>query len=330
MYRSLAAVWVADAIVSVQHKTPSPFFVERHKMTAFLSETETLLAILNHCRKAKTVKAAMALITQRGLRLIEDDVKELLNRGGEIQFLLGTDMATEPAAIESLLKTSREYANQMTVRRFATDLGQTFHPKVWIFAPGSGPGAAIVGSSNLTSGGLERNFEANVLIKTSALVGELEAVFDELFEGGRAKPIDSRWLDGYRDLWKELCAARKNLGHLQNKVKRLRALRTGKPTVPSRILAHSFAFTGGIEEWPRDAVLYPAIKQFGGSVVEIEGLKKAECLVHGDIRYGRKTTRKLRAARRAGIEIISQSDFFGILDNERRLRKQARRVSSTR
>ena len=295
-------------------------------MTTFLSETETLLAIRNHCRKAETVRAALALVTQRGLRLVEHELKQLLSRGGEVQFLLGTDMGTEPAAIKSLLKLGRKYPHQMTVRRFATDGGQIFRPKLWIFAPRSGSGTAIVGSSNLTSGGLERNLEANVLIKGAALVGELGTFFDELFEGGRAKRIDALWLDSYRDLWKKLRAAERRLDHLQNKLKHLRTIRPGRTTVPTRILARSFAFTGGIEAWPRDKVLYPTIKRYGGNVVEIEGLKKAECLVHVDIRYGRKTTRKLRAARRAGIEIISQSDFFRVLENERHLRKRHRNV----
>ena len=62
-------------------------------------------------------------------------------------------------------------------------------------------------------------------------------------------------------------------------------------------------------------------------MVEIEGLNKAECRVHGDRRGGRKTTRKLRAARHAGIDIINESDFFRILANEIRLRDRNRTSS---
>jgi phosphatidylserine/phosphatidylglycerophosphate/cardiolipin synthase-like enzyme len=104
----------------------------------------------------------------------------------------------------------------MTIRRFASDSNQTFHPKVWIFSLPSGAEAAIVGSSNLTRGGLDCNLEANVLVD-DGVVEELEGFFDELFEGGRAKHISTMWLDSYRELWKEQQAARTRLDSLLRK-----------------------------------------------------------------------------------------------------------------
>ena len=158
-------------------------------------------------------------------------------------------------------------------------------------------------------------------------MGELETFFDELFEGGRARPIDTSWLDAYRDIWKQQRAMRSKLDRLQKKTKAIRTRRTVRTTVPTRVREHAFAFTGGIAGWPRELKLYPTIKRYGGTVVEIEGLNKTECLVHRDRRGGRKTTRKLRAARHAGIDIINESDFFRILANEIRLRNRNRTSS---
>jgi NAD-dependent DNA ligase len=151
--------------------------------------------------------------------------------------------------------------------------------------------------------------------------------FDELFEGGRARYIDASWLDAYRAIWKQQRATRLKLDRIQKKTKALRTRSTVNTTVPTRIRDHAFAFTGGIVGWPRELKLYPAIKRYGGTVVEIEGLNKAERLVHGDRRGGRKTTRKLQAARHAGIDIINESDFFRILANEIRLRNRNRTSS---
>jgi HKD family nuclease len=270
------------------------------------------------------------LITQSGLHLIEEGLEQLLTRGGEIEVLVGTDMATDPEAIEALLKLQEQYADRMTIRRFASGSSQIFHPKVWIFSFRSGPGAAIVGSSNLTLGGLNSNLEANVLVTDRGVVSELEGFFDELFEGGRAKHIDTMWLDSYRDLWKQQRAARMKLDRLQTKAKVIRMRRAVRTTVPTRLRNHSFAFTGRIADWPRVSMLYPTIEQYGGMVKEFEGLSKAECLVHGDIRGGTRTTRKLRTARRNGIDIISESDFFRILDNEKHLSKRKRPARLTR
>jgi hypothetical protein len=216
------------------------------------------------------------------------------------------------------------------IRRFASDSNQIFHPKVWIFSLPSGAGAAIVGSSNLTRGGLDCNLEANVLVDGRGVVEELEGFFDELFEGGRAKYINTMWLESYRELWKLQQAARTKLDRLLKKTKTIRTRSTARTTAPTRILNHSFAFTGRIPDWLRESKLYPTIKDYGGTVKEFEGLNKAECLVHGDIPGGQDSTRKLRAARRDGIEIISQSEFFRILDNERRLRKRKRLARSAR
>jgi hypothetical protein len=218
----------------------------------------------------------------------------------------------------------------MTVRRFASGSNQIFHPKVWIFSFRSGSQSAIVGSSNLTYGGFDRNLEANVLISGGGVVDELGAFFDELFEGGRAKRIDPSWLDAYRELWEQQREVRRKFDRIQEKMKVIRARRTVTTTAPTRIRQHQFAFTGGIAGWPREAKLYPTVRRLGGEVIEIEGLQKAECLVHGDTRHGRQTTRKLRAARREGIDIISETEFFRILDNEKRLRKRSRPARSGR
>ena len=129
-------------------------------MRTFLSEAETLLEIRKCCRRATRIRAALALITCSGLRLIEDDLEGLLARGGEVQVLLGTDMATEPEAIEALLNLQEQYSGRLTVRRYASNTSQTFHPKAWLFSFRSGPGSAVVGSSNLTQGGFDRNLEA--------------------------------------------------------------------------------------------------------------------------------------------------------------------------
>lgn len=298
-------------------------------MRAFLSEADTLSEIRRCCRRAKRIRTAIGLITRNGLNLIEADLEQLLARGGEIEVLVGTDMATDPEAIAALLKLQKRYTGRMTIRRFASGSSQIFHPKVWAFSFRSGPGAAIVGSSNLTSGGLECNLEANVRVDGAGVVREFEGFFDELFEGGRAKDIGKAWLDSYRLLWKQQRAARMKLDRLQKKAKGIRTRRPLKTKVPTRIRGHSFAFTGRIAGWLWEWELYSTIRKYGGTVKEFEGLSKAECLVHGDIPGGADSTRKLRAARRDGIEIISQSEFFRILDNEERLRRRKRPTRTT-
>ena len=249
-------------------------------MQAFLTERETLLALKRHCRRAKKVRAALALVTLSGFDLLKKPIKQLLSGGGELDMLLGIDMATEPRAIEALLELQDRQPDGMRLRRFATGARCTFHPKVWIFSPGSDRSFGIVGSSNLTLGGLDRNYEANLQIHETGVVGKLTRYFDELFEGGRAKQIDRFWLDAYTTQWKLQQATRLKLGRLQQKVKSIQGRRAVKTTAPSRIRGHAFAFTGRIDSWPRESKLYPVIKKYDGEIIEFGSIGNADCLVH--------------------------------------------------
>jgi HKD family nuclease len=291
-------------------------------MQAFLSEDKIGGALQALLRKAGRVKTALALVSQAGLEFIADDLNHFLARGGKIQLLLGVDMSVEPRAIATLMGMRQCYPAQVVMRRFVTDPASTFHPKMWIFSPTSGRSTVVVGSSNLTFGGLDRNYEANIQVDDVKTVSEFKSFFDELFEGGRAKQIDQAWLKTYAKNWQKQQAARKRLLHLQEMVRSIRTRDALRTPVPRRIRGHSFAFSGGIADWPRLAKLYPTITHYGGRVVEFEGMRRAECLVHGDTREGPKTTRKLSAARREGIEVISQTEFLEILENEKLLRKR--------
>lgn len=73
-----------------------------------------------------------------------------------------------------------------------------FHPKLLV-AKGREGWRAIIGSSNLTTGGFARNVEANVLIHHRGH-GEIDRLVDfinELWEGGHAEEATEEWLARY-------------------------------------------------------------------------------------------------------------------------------------
>jgi hypothetical protein len=59
----------------------------------------------------------------------------------------------------------------------------SFHPKAWLFSFRSGPGSTVIGSSNLTQGGSERNLEANIFLKGGGAVRELENILRRVVRG---------------------------------------------------------------------------------------------------------------------------------------------------
>src|SRR5580704_17017650 len=106
--------------------------------------------------KASKFYLCMALVTKSGLDLIDSSITQCLKNGGAGYVLFGLDLPTEPAAIEKLMKLEARYPRNFHVRRFQS--GRTFfHSKLSIFVQRNRKMNAILGSSNLTGGGLNGN-----------------------------------------------------------------------------------------------------------------------------------------------------------------------------
>jgi phosphatidylserine/phosphatidylglycerophosphate/cardiolipin synthase-like enzyme len=59
----------------------------------------------------------------------------------------------------------------------------------------------VVGSSNLTGGGLAENYEVNLLVDSNNTAEELCAYFDEHFEGAYSVRLTHDWLKEYAKEW---------------------------------------------------------------------------------------------------------------------------------
>jgi len=91
-----------------------------------------------------------------GLRRFEDEICSFRERGGHFQLILGIDegVATVPG-----LQLALQLADSPFV--FHDRGARTFHPKIYL-AEGPGRAMLLVGSSNLTAGGLYSNYEASL------------------------------------------------------------------------------------------------------------------------------------------------------------------------
>lgn len=149
--------------------------------------------------------------------------------------------------------------------------------------------------------------------------------FDENFKGGHTRTIDEQWIDKYRSQFTLRLKAMKALQKARDRVLRLRAKRIASKPVPLRIRGYKFGFTGKIEGWPRDTELYPLVQKLGGLIALRAGsIPSADCLVHGQILGGRKSTLKLNSAEENEVPIISDEDFFEIVAREKKRRQRAK------
>ena len=97
--------------------------------------------------------------------LLEDDVFDDFLVAGNFRLFVGTDSITDPPAISKLVEISTRRP-RLDVRAFMSPTSSLFHPKIAWFEHEKHL-SLIVGSGNLTMGGLRSNWEAFVVLKLS-------------------------------------------------------------------------------------------------------------------------------------------------------------------
>lgn len=120
---------------------------------------DTLLAcILDACQGAHRGGGIFAWTTVHGVRALLDNPTFLaFTKQGDFDLIVGTDSITDSKAVDTLRNRANDIP-RLAVRAFIHDEQPLFHPKMIWFEKGSSL-ILIVGSGNLTRGGLQSNWE---------------------------------------------------------------------------------------------------------------------------------------------------------------------------
>lgn len=169
-------------------------------------------------------RIAVAYVSFRGLELLDPAIRECLERGGCIEFLVGLDLlVTDPQALWSLHRMSQAEPNNVAYFCLS-DLGPSavYHPKLYVLKSGDAV-TMVIGSSNLTEGGLRQNVEVNALLRATTqdeITSDVYGVYNSLkFHPKRIRP-DEEFLAFYE----EAHAARARGERLVRRESRLREL----------------------------------------------------------------------------------------------------------
>jgi HKD family nuclease len=103
-------------------------------------------------------KAAVAFVKYSGARQIEQNLSDF-SRRGQIKLAVGVDC--QGTSAEGLTALMNAVGDRGEIWVFHNETEATFHPKVYAFA-GAARADVIVGSGNLTAGGLYTNYEASL------------------------------------------------------------------------------------------------------------------------------------------------------------------------
>ena len=147
-----------------------------HAQTTYLYE-----AILRAAVHAAGWRGVYAFASRDGVdQLIGDPVvRDYMRAGGEIDLLVGIDAVTNRPTLERLRELERRNA-RFRPRVFWNESRGLFHPKISDFHYSDGRRTLIVGSGNLTRGGLMNNFEGYTVVSAAGSEELDVSALDEL------------------------------------------------------------------------------------------------------------------------------------------------------
>lgn len=122
-------------------------------------------AIIGAATKAVAWRGVYAFASRDGVNHLMEDpvVLDLMHKGGEIDLIVGIDAVTNRQTLERLQELEARHST-FRPRVFWNSIGGLFHPKISHFRYADGRKILIIGSGNLTPGGMMHNVEAYSVI----------------------------------------------------------------------------------------------------------------------------------------------------------------------
>lgn len=158
-------------------------------------------------QNANSAKIAVAFLKYSGVKVIEKSLDNFLKNSGNIEIIAGLDFkTTDPQSMHYFIQLQKQIANLKFYCYGDKDENKTdivFHPKIYLFEKGRET-TGIVGSTNLTRGGLLTNFEVNVVIKETKPLyfSQLEAIYNSVKFTDSVFSPDEEYLAGYSEVYK--------------------------------------------------------------------------------------------------------------------------------
>ncbi|OBK55138.1 DUF3427 domain-containing protein [Mycobacterium kubicae] len=177
----LEEVAIGDGLARGRLPRPATPFSDAALMTNARSEPTLAAELRAEMGSADEVDLLCAFVKWQGLRLLEDQLHELQQRGVPLRVITTTYLgATDARALDALVN---EFGADVRVN-YETDRTR-LHAKAWLLRRNTGFHTAYVGSSNLSHAALVDGLEWNVrlsAISTPHLLEKFRATFDSYWE----------------------------------------------------------------------------------------------------------------------------------------------------
>jgi HKD family nuclease len=161
-------------------------------------------------KRAEEIHIAVAFLKTSGLNLIEPAIEKAIKRNVPCRIVAGLHFGlTEPIALRAILNLFKKSTSQLFLARNTNN--EVFHPKIYLIRIGK-TAHIITGSANLTTGGLQNNFECSMWIETNTsdvIWKDSLSYFDELCTSSISNAATKELIDAYEVYFREQRNARK-------------------------------------------------------------------------------------------------------------------------
>jgi HKD family nuclease len=165
-------------------------------------------SLLQAMAKSNRLRIAVAFVSTGGISLLEQGLQDCIKRNCYIEFILGIDLyVTDSKALQNLYQLSKANQNvKLYCYRGPNSEGNSeaiYHPKLYI-ADQTSVVITIIGSSNLTEGGLRSNVEFNVLIESesdSDIVSNIHELYLRIKFSNRCFKPDDEFIQLYSEIY---------------------------------------------------------------------------------------------------------------------------------
>ena len=158
--------------------------------------------LLSAIKSASLIRLATAFAHKTGWDILAPAISE--SKAEKFLLAGASFFQTEPIVLWKWLEMSKSGRAKAALQ---TEIGVTFHPKVLLVE--GRKTFAIVGSGNLSRGGLIDNVECGVFVDSNGLLNELRVWFDGVFNA--AEPLRDATVLDYERKWKSLRKSTKDL-----------------------------------------------------------------------------------------------------------------------
>lgn len=185
---------------------------------------------------------AVAFLKKSGVKAIENSLLMSLDRGAKFELIVGLDFkTTDPFAMKYFIDLKKKY-KEVNFYCYG-DKGENrndivFHPKIYMFRNPKEV-TSIIGSTNLTQGGLMSNFEVNTIFNevNPIYYAQLQAIYNSVKYTDSLFVPDDEYLQNYSDVFKafEKNEEKAKVDHgLKEKIEEMTKKETTLPgTIPS-------------------------------------------------------------------------------------------------